>query len=105
MKIEHRTRDKQTNADGLSRKTNFYRLRDKRESEEGEVRKGFSFLDQGIYDTLLIVNSIDKIHIIEDHREGIWVTLPNFDRVTLPNFFRQYDSTFRQYDSVHKAIW
>ena len=46
MKIVHRSREKHTIADSLRKQSEFYRLREERRSCQGEVREGFSFLDQ-----------------------------------------------------------
>ena len=70
MKIVHRPREKHTNADGLSKKSEFYRLREERRSCQGEVREGLSFLDQETYDALPLVRWIDKTgNAIPDHPE------------------------------------
>ena len=44
MKMVHRTRDKHFNADGLSKKTEFYQLREERRANEPKMKPGFSFL-------------------------------------------------------------
>ena len=70
MKIVHRPREKHTNADGLSKKSEFYRLREERRSCQGEVRKGLSFLDQETYEGLPLVRWIDKTgNAIPNHPE------------------------------------
>ena len=70
MKIVHRPREKHTNADGLSKKSEVYRLHEERQSCQGEVREGFLFLDQETYDGLPLVIWIDKIgNAIPNHPE------------------------------------
>ena len=70
MKIVHIPRERHTNADGLSKKSEFYRLREERRSCQGEVREGLSFLDQETYDALPLVRWIDKTgNAIPDHPE------------------------------------
>ena len=60
MKIVHRSRENHTNADSLSNKSEFYRLREERRSCQREVREPFSFLNQETYDGLPLVRWIDK---------------------------------------------
>ena len=52
MKIEHRTRDKHFNADGLSKKTEFYQEREEKRAVQLAVKPGFSFMSQDVYDSL-----------------------------------------------------
>ena len=52
MKVVHRTRDKHFNADGLSKKTEFYQLREERRANEPKMKPGFSFLSKQEYDQL-----------------------------------------------------
>ena len=59
-KIVHRPREKHTNADGLSKKSELYRLRKERRSCQGEVRESFSFLDQETHNRFPLVRWIDK---------------------------------------------
>ena len=72
MKIVYRPREKHTNADDLGKKSEFYCLREERRSSQGEVREGFSFLDQETYDGLPLVRWIDKTgNAIPDHPETL----------------------------------
>ena len=52
FKIVHRLRDKHTNADGLSKMTQFYRHREERPAPE---RKGFTWMTQEQFDELPIL--------------------------------------------------
>ena len=46
MKIVYRTREKHFNADGLSKKTEFYQQREERRANEPKMKPGFSFLSK-----------------------------------------------------------
>ena len=50
--VEHRPRHKHTNADGMSKRSNYYRLKEELLSRQPEVRAGFNFMDQKTYDSL-----------------------------------------------------
>ena len=52
MIIDHRTRDKHQNADSLSKKTEFYERLEEKQSNQSEIKDGFSFLDKETYDKL-----------------------------------------------------
>ena len=52
MRIEHRTRDKHFNADGLSKKTEFYQEREERRAAQPDVKPVLSFISQDLYDSL-----------------------------------------------------
>ena len=70
MRIEHRTRDKQPNADSLSKKTEFYERQEQREANRPEIKDGFSFIDREMYDSLPLTRWLDKSgKPIEDHIE------------------------------------
>ena len=70
MIIEHRTRDKQQNADSLSKKTEFYVRREQREADRPEIKDGFSFMDKETYDSLPLTRWLDKSgKPLEDHPE------------------------------------
>ena len=70
MIIEHRTRDKQQNADSLSKKTEFYERQEQREADRPEILDGFSFMDKETYDSLPLKRWLDKSgKPIEDHPE------------------------------------
>ncbi len=45
MRIEHRLTDKHFNADGLSKKTEFYESREEYDKTRPEVSPGFAFLE------------------------------------------------------------
>ena len=60
MIIEHRTRDKHQNADSLSKKTEFYDRQEQREADRPEIKDGFFFMNQEIYDTLPLTIWLDK---------------------------------------------
>ena len=51
-KIVHRTREKHFNADGLSKKTEFYEQREERRANEPKMKPGFSFLSKEEYEIL-----------------------------------------------------
>ena len=70
MIIEHRIRDKQQNADSLSKKTEFYERQEQREADRPEIKDGFSFMDKETYDSLPLTRWLDKSgKPIEDHPE------------------------------------
>ena len=52
MIIKHRTRNKQQNADSLSKKTEFHERQEQREADKPEIKDGFSFMDKQTYDSL-----------------------------------------------------
>ena len=58
--IEHRTRDKHQNADGLSKKTEFYERLEDKQANQAEIKGGFSFLDKETYDKLPLTRWLDK---------------------------------------------
>ncbi len=60
MRIEHRVREKHFNADGLSKKTEFYEGREKSDQNKPAVAVGFGFLEQEIYDSLETTPWLDK---------------------------------------------
>ena len=60
MIIEHRTRDKNQNADSLSKKTEFYERQEQREANRPEIKEGFSFMDKETYDSLPLTRWLDK---------------------------------------------
>ena len=64
LKIEHRTRNHHTNADGLSKKTEYYGRAEDRDIPEHVA--GFSFMTQKQFDTLALI----KIPVKEPKREG-----------------------------------
>ena len=68
--IEHRTRDKNQNADSLSKKTEFYERQEQREEDKPEIKDGFSFMDKETYDSLPLTRWLDKSgKPIENHPE------------------------------------
>ena len=70
MIIEHRTRDKQQNADSFSKKTEFYERQEQREANRPEIKEGFSFMDKETYDSLPLTRWLEKSgKPIEDHPE------------------------------------
>ena len=46
MTIEHRTRDKRQNADSLSKKIEFYKRLEQKQTNQAEIKAGFWFLDK-----------------------------------------------------------
>ena len=70
MIIEHRTRDKHQNADSLSKKTEFYERLEEKQTNQAEIKGGFSFLDKETYDKLPPTRWLDKSgHPIPGHPE------------------------------------
>ena len=55
MRILHRLRDKHFNADGLSKRTEFYQSHEKYDKIRPVVTPGLEFLDQSYYDQLEVV--------------------------------------------------
>ena len=60
MEIEHRPRTRHTNADGLSKRTNLYVMKEQNLKDEPRVKEGFNFLDQEVYDALPMLTTVDK---------------------------------------------
>ena len=60
MKIEHRTRDKHQNAEGLRKKTEFYERQEQRDADRPEIKDGFSFMDKETFDSLPLTRWLDK---------------------------------------------
>ena len=52
MIIEHRMRDKNQNADSLSKKGDFYERLEQKQANQAEIREGFSFLNKETYEVL-----------------------------------------------------
>ena len=52
MKIKHMGSGKHFNADGLSKKTQFYQFREQRGANEPKMKPGFSFFSKQDYDEL-----------------------------------------------------
>ena len=52
MIIEHRMRDRQHNADSLSKKTEFHEILEQKQANQAEVKEGFSFLNKETYEAL-----------------------------------------------------
>ena len=70
MIIEHRMRDKQQNADSLSKKTEFYERLEQKQANQAEIKEGFSFLDKETYEALPLTRWLDKSgHPIPGHLE------------------------------------
>ena len=70
MIIEHRMRDKQQNADSLSKKTEFYERLEQKQANQAEIKEGFSFLDKETYEALPLTTWLDKSrHPIPGHPE------------------------------------
>ena len=68
MIIEHRMRDKHQNADSLSKKTEFYERLEQQQSNQAEIKEGFSFLDKETYEALPLTRRLDKSgHPIPGH--------------------------------------
>ena len=60
MEIEHRPRTRHTNADGLSKITNLYVIKERSLKDNLAVREGFNFMDQEVYDALPTLDGVDK---------------------------------------------
>ena len=70
MIIEQRTRDKDQNADSLSKKTDFYERQEQREADRPEIKYAFSYMDKETYDNLPRMRRLEKSgKPIEDHYE------------------------------------
>ena len=70
MIIEHRMRDKQQNADKLSKSTEFYEILEQKQANQAEIKEGFSFLDKETYEALPLTRWLDKSgHPIPGHTE------------------------------------
>ena len=70
MIIEFRMRDKHQNADSLSKKTEFYERLEQKQSNQAEIKKGFSFLDKETYEALPLTRWLVKSgHPIPGHPE------------------------------------
>ena len=59
FEIQHRDRNKDQNANGLSKKTEFYIAREKMISEMPKHRAGFPFLSQEQFEALPLTNWVD----------------------------------------------
>ena len=60
MIIEHRPREKHQNVDSLSKKTEFYERKERREADRPEIKDGLSFMDKETYDSLPLTRWLDK---------------------------------------------
>ncbi len=60
MRIEHRLRNKHFNADGISKKTEFYEEGEKYDRNKAAVSPGFSFISQEAHDPLETVPWLNK---------------------------------------------
>ena len=70
MIIEHRIRDKHQNADSLIKKTEFYEKLEQKQTNQAEIKEGFSFLVKETYDALPLTRWLDKSgHPIPGHPE------------------------------------
>ena len=70
MIIEHRMRDKNQNADSLSKKTEFYERLEQKQASQAEIKEGFSFLDKETYEALPLTKWLDKYgHPMPGHPE------------------------------------
>ena len=58
--IEHRMRDKNQNADSLSKKTEFYERLEQKQGNQAEIREGISFLNKDTYEALSLTRLLDK---------------------------------------------
>jgi len=59
MKIQHRDRNIHQNADGLSKKTEFYKVREARPEEQPKVRTGLPFLSKKQFAELPLLTDVD----------------------------------------------
>ena len=63
-------RDKRQNADSFSKKTEFYERLEQKQSNQAEIKEGFSFLDKETYEALPLTRRLDKSgHPIPGHPE------------------------------------
>ena len=70
MIIDHRKRDKNQNADRLSKKTEFYKTQEQKETDRPEIKDGFSYIHNETYDNLPLTRWLDKSgKPKEDHPE------------------------------------
>ena len=70
MIIEHRMRDKQQNADSLSKKTEFYERLEQKQANQAEIKEVFSILDRETYEALPLTRWLEKSgHPIPGHPE------------------------------------
>ena len=70
MIIEHRTRDKHQKADSLSKKTEFFERLEEKQSNQAEIKDGFSFQAKETYDKLPLTRWLDKSgQLIPGHPE------------------------------------
>ena len=53
-------RDKNQNADSLSKKTEFCGRLEQKQANQAEIKKGFSFLNKKIYNALSLTRGLDK---------------------------------------------
>ena len=60
MIIKYRTRDKHQNADSLSKKTDFYDVKKKKEADRPEIKDRFSIIDQKTNVSLILLRWLDK---------------------------------------------
>ena len=58
--VSNRVREKHFNADGLSKRTEFYESRERSDQKKPAVAVGFGFLEQDIYNSLGTVPWLDK---------------------------------------------
>ena len=66
--IELRMRDNHQNADGLSKKTEFYERLEQKQANQAEIKRGFSFLNKEIYEALPLTRLLEKSgHPIPGH--------------------------------------
>ena len=67
---EHRMRNKQQNADSISKKTEFYERLEQKQANRAEIKEGCSFLDKETYEALPLTRWLDKSgHSIPGHPE------------------------------------
>ena len=70
MIIEHRTHDKQQNADSLSKRTEFYERLEEKQANQAEIKDGFLFLDKETYDKVPLNRWLDNSgHLTPGHSE------------------------------------
>ena len=63
-------RDKHQNADSLSKKTEFFERLEQKQTNQAEIKEGFSFLDRETYEALPLTRWLDKSgHPIPGHPE------------------------------------
>ena len=70
MIMEHRMREKNQNADSLSKKIEFYERLEQKHANQAEIKENFSFLNKDTYEALPLTRWLEKSgHPIPGHPE------------------------------------